>query len=127
MIAVRRLGRARRPRAGAVLLEAMIAITLIAIAGVGMVTHLGQTIETIRHVHERDRAARSASRELDRLSLLRNGQLAARIGRSRIACCDLVVEPITPVLYRVALADTTTGAFLLETAVYAADTTSNSP
>jgi hypothetical protein len=124
MIAVRHRRQARR---GAVLLEAMIAITMIAIAGVGMVTYLGQTIESIRQVHDRDRATRAASRELDHLSLLRSAQLGVRVGRTRIGCCELVVEAVTPVLYRLALADTMTGAFILETSVYASDTTSRWP
>jgi hypothetical protein len=111
-------------RSGAVLLEAMIALTMIAIAGVGMVTYLGQTIESLRQVHSRDRDTRAASVELDRLSLLTSRELAARIGRSRVSCCELVVEPLTPVLYRLALADTATGAFILETSVYAPDTSS---
>src|SRR5256885_1417036 len=110
--------RRRARRTGAVLLEAMIAITMIVIAGVGMVTLLGQSVTTAREAHRRDRDVRLASATLERVMLWTRAELDARVGTSRLGCCVLTIDLITPALYRVALLDTATNAVVLETTVY---------
>jgi hypothetical protein len=96
----------------------LVAITLLAVAGVGLSTLLGQTVDGVHRMHRRDADTREASRTLDRVVLWRRDELAARVGTSRVPCCTLQVAPLAPTLFRVALADTVTGAVLLETSVY---------
>jgi Tfp pilus assembly protein PilV len=112
--------RVRRPAAprGAVLLEALVALTLVAIAGLGMVTLLGQTVEVNRQLHRTERETRRAGEALEGLLVLDRATLAARVGRSRVGCCLLTVEAVTPDLYRVVLSDTATGAAILATSTY---------
>lgn len=95
------------------------AITMLTIAGVGMVTYVAQTVDSVREMSRRDREASAAAEELLGAMLWTRGELAARVGHSRLPCCVLIVEPLSPVLYRVALADTTTAAVILETSLYA--------
>ena len=84
-----------------------------------MVTHVAQTIESVRSMNDRDRQARAAASELQRLLLWTQSELASSVGRTRTTCCDLEVQRLSLTLFRVALADTATGSFILETSVYA--------
>ena len=106
-------------RPGTALLEALVAVTILSISGIGMVTHVAQTIASVRSMNERDRQARAAAEELQRVLLWTQSELGARAGRTRTTCCDMDVRQLSPTLYRVALADTATGSFILETSVYA--------
>lgn len=109
----------RRRRRGAALIEALIAITTLVVAGVGMIGFVLQTVENVRLVTMRHAETLSAAAELHTLQLSTPTELAMRVGQSRIKCCDLLVQPLSTALYRVTLADTLTGAAILETSLYA--------
>lgn len=108
-----------RVRRGAVLLEALVALVILALTGVAMITLLGQTVETARQVHRREAETRAAGAALERVLAWDRSAMVARVGQSRLACCGLTVEAVTPALFRVAVSDTATGAVLLETSYYA--------
>jgi type II secretory pathway pseudopilin PulG len=111
----------RRPKRGVALLEVMVGLTLLAIAGVGLLVVLVQATDSVHEIDRRDGEARAASGQLDRASLWTRDQLDARIGSTRLADWTLHVAPLTPTMYRVALADTMTGALVLETSLYRPD------
>src|SRR5262249_42112782 len=69
-----------RARLGGSLIEVCVALVLLATAGTGLVTLLGQTAHSIRTTSEAERDIRSASSELDRLTLLDRAMLLARLG-----------------------------------------------
>jgi type II secretory pathway pseudopilin PulG len=116
--------RARRPRArrGVALLEVIVGLTLFAIAGVALLVMLTQATDSVRTFDERDAEARAVSAQLDRVALWTRDQLEGRIGSTRLGDWVLHVAALTPTLYRVALADTASGALVLETSLYRPDT-----
>jgi type II secretory pathway pseudopilin PulG len=109
------------PRRGVALLEVMVGLTLLAIAGVGLLVVLAQATDSVHEIDRRDAEARAASALLDGVSLWTRDQLDARIGSTRLADWTLHVAPLTPTIYRMALADTMTGALVLETSMYRPD------
>ena len=113
------MARAKRP--GVALLEVMVGLTVLAIAGVGLLVVLAQASDSIHALDQRDAEARAASAHLDRVALWTRDQLDGRIGSTRLADWTLHVASLTPTMYRVALADTATGALLLETSLYRPD------
>jgi hypothetical protein len=106
-------------RRGAALLEAIVAITLLVTAGVAMITHVIQTIDTARMAAIRDREVREAGSILQRALLWTRADLLARVGHSRMNCCLLDVSRESATVFRLAVSDTGTGALIIETAIYA--------
>jgi type II secretory pathway pseudopilin PulG len=113
----------RRRRSGVALLEVIVGLTVLSIAGVGLLVMLAQAGDSVHALDERDAEARAASAHLDRVALWTRDQLDSRIGSTRLADWTLHVALLTPRMYRVALADTLTGALLLETSLYRPDST----
>ena len=73
-----------RPRSGMVLLEVMLGTAILGMAGVGLITLLTQTVETVRHGRAGERRTMSASQLLDRATLWSTSELDTRIGRQRV-------------------------------------------
>ena len=110
-----------RQRTGAALIEALVALVLLATTGVAMASHVLQTIELARLAVRRDNEVRAASAALDRVRLWTGSEIAMRMGRTRLSCCELAIQPLSSALYHVAVVDTLTGATLLETTIYSRD------
>lgn len=108
----------RADRRGSALVEVLVAIVLLATAGTGLITLLGQTSHTMRSVLESERLVRRASEELDRFVLLDRAALNARAGRSRDHGWTLDVVPLGGNLFDVRIAESDTTRVLLETTLY---------
>jgi type II secretory pathway component PulJ len=110
--------RAERARRGSALIEVLIAIVLLATAGTGLVTLLGQTAHSMRTTLESDRLTRRASEELDRLTLLDRAALMSRAGLSRSREWTIEIRPLAAELFHVTIAESDTTRVLLETTLY---------
>jgi hypothetical protein len=109
---------AELPRRGSALVEVLVAIVLLATAGTGLITLLGQTSHAMRATLESERLTRRASQELDRLVLLDRAALMSRSGRSRSRGWTIDVQPIRQGLFAVQITESETTAVLLRTTVY---------
>ena len=107
----------RSPR-GSALIEALVALMLLAIAGTGLVTLLGQTAHSMQSTRETERTTRRASAELDRLALLDRTSLAASVGRQALRGWTLDITQRTVDLFDVRIAESDTSAPLLRTTIY---------
>jgi len=96
----------------------LIAIVLLATAGIGLVSLLGQTASAMRTTLESEQIVRRASEQLDRLVLLDRSGLLARVGRSRFCGWTLDVRPLRDGLFDVQIAESDTTRVLLRTTVY---------
>jgi Tfp pilus assembly protein PilV len=113
--------RADNARRGTAMIEAVIAIVMLAVAGTGLITLLGQTRHSMRTLRESERAIRAASAQLDRLVLLDRGDLVAREGRSSNDGWSIRIAQIDVALFDVSVAPSDTSAALLSTTVYRPD------
>lgn len=112
--------RSERRRSGSALIEVLIAIVLLATAGTGLVTLLGQTARSMRTTLESEQLVRRASEELDRLVLLDRSGLLARAGRSNVRGWTLDILPLRGGLFDVRIAESDTTRVLLRTTLYRA-------
>jgi Tfp pilus assembly protein PilV len=121
--------RAERRRAGSALIEVIVAIVLLATAGTGLVTLLGQTSRTMRTTLESERLTHRASEELNRFALLDRAGLLARAGRFRSRGWTIDVEPDGNGLFDLTIAESDTTRLLLTTTLYrpALETTNATP
>ena len=110
----------RRQR-GAVLLEVLIALTVLATAGSALVTLLDRAVAAQVAARESERRIESADRLLTALSLLSRADLEQRIGVHRVGEFIVRVERPEPTLFRVAIAAAETPLeAMLVTVVYRA-------
>lgn len=108
----------RADRRGSALIEVLVAIVLLATAGTGLVTLLGQTSRSMRSAVESERLVRHAAEALDRLVLLDGTALVARPGRSQWRGWILSVQPQGRGVFDVQIAESETTRVLLRTTVY---------
>jgi hypothetical protein len=66
------------------LIEVLVATVVLAVAGTGLITMLGQTRHTMRDVETTERLFEDASQILDHLTILDKPALAARVGRFNV-------------------------------------------
>ncbi len=102
---------------GALLLEAMIALAVLATVGSGAAWLASESTRAVARMHEEESRLRSASRFLAAVSLWPREDLDRHLGRTAQGPWWLHVEHSRPALYTLALADTTTGKLLLHGAV----------
>jgi len=110
--------RASQRRSGSALIEVLIAIVLLATAGTGLVTLLGQTSHSMRNALQSDRLTRRASEELQRFVLLDRAALLSVVGRSRSHGLTLDVDALGQGLFTIRIAESDTSGVLLSTTVY---------
>jgi len=107
-----------RARRGAAMIEVLVALVLLATAGTGFVTLLGQTAHSMRSTLLSEREARRASEQLDRLALLDRASLRALAGRTRQRGWTLDVTIADSGLFDVSIAASDTTITLLRTTLY---------
>jgi type II secretory pathway pseudopilin PulG len=105
-------------RSGMVMLEVILGVAILGMAGVALVTLLTQTLHTVRQGRASERRTESAARLLSRATLWNDAELASRLGKSRIGDWSLEVARTQPGLYTLAVLDTLAGAPVLRTSVY---------
>jgi hypothetical protein len=109
-----------RDRSGAVLLEALIAMTILAIAGLLLVSMASQSAESLRLAQEREREFRAANAFLDAVSLWPTQDLDRHLGTRPQGPWRMFVARPSATLYVVTLQDSLGGYTILETSLYRA-------
>jgi type II secretory pathway component PulJ len=109
-------------RRGAALVEVLVSLVLLATAGTALISFLGQTSRTLRHLRDQERISLRASAQLEALVTWDRSTFLNRIGRTRIGDWTLFVGQTTTDLFDVAIAESDTSAVLLRTTVYRPDT-----
>ena len=112
-----RLARSRGRR-GAVLLEAMVAVVILAVAGTAAATLVGQSADVVRRAREADREARAASAFLHAVSLWTREDLDRRLGERPQGDWRLQVQRPAPTLYEVVLLDSAATHEILRTSLF---------
>ena len=101
-----------------VMLEVMLGVAILGMAGVALITLLTQTVHTVRQGRAAERRTESATQLLDRATLWSGNDLASRLGRSRVGDWNLEVATPQTQLYTLVVLDTLSGATVLRTTVY---------
>jgi Tfp pilus assembly protein PilV len=107
-------------RSGATIIEVLIALVVLAIAGVGLITLLAQTLTSVHQVGGRQDEVRVAATLMDRAATWSRADLELHIGSTRTGRFVLTVGGLPGALYAVDVSDTT-GAMLLHTTFYRPD------
>src|SRR5690242_1332131 len=116
---------AGRPRRGSSFIEVLVSLVLLAIAGTGLITLLGQTVHSLESLRATEVQTRAAGFELSALAVLDRAALAARVGRTRSHGWSMQINRPSPDLFEVTVAASDTGMVLLRTTLYRPDTSSN--
>ncbi|MGH7527117.1 MAG: hypothetical protein ACREMX_10475 [Gemmatimonadales bacterium] len=113
-----------RGERGAVLLEVLVALTLLVVGGASVVSLLGASLRSEAALAERELTLREADRTLTALTLLNKTDLDRRLGRHQVGASVAEVRRPEPALYRIALREADTAAAeMLVTVVYRPDGT----
>jgi Tfp pilus assembly protein PilV len=114
-----------RSRHGSTLIDVLLALVLLAIAGTALVALLGQTSHSIRDAVESERLARRASEQIAWLSTETRADLDSRLGRTNLRGWTLDVRAASSTLFDISLSLSDTSAPLLRTLFYRPDTDSS--
>lgn len=113
-----RSGSRPRPRAGAVLLEVIVALTILTVAGTTAVVAMGESARAAARIRETEREPRKASVFLEAVALWPREDLDRRLGDRAQGSWRLRIGRPAPTVYEIGLADSTGTRVLLETALY---------
>lgn len=105
-------------RRGFTLLELLVSVAVLGIAGTEMTQVLLQTRASMARTHEVEVRLRRAATLLSQLSLESGESLRRRVGRRIVQGHEVRIAQLPRELFRLTLADPTTGAVLLETIVH---------
>lgn len=108
-------------RRGAVLLEVVVALTILATGGAGMIALASQSVDSLRRASAAERETERASEFLDAVVLWPRADLDRHLGARAQGPWRLIIERPLPTLYTVTLADSIGGRTLLTTALYRAE------
>ncbi len=108
--------RSRRP--GAVLLEVMVALAVLATVGGTAAWMCSESIRAVGRAHAAEAEIRRAQRFLSAVSLWPREDLDRHLGGTAQGPWRLHVERVRPDLYEIALTDTASSRALLESALY---------
>lgn len=115
------MGTERSRRRGAILLECLVAMTLVMLLGLPALALSRAAVSAVTQATREETLTARADRALATMALLRRGELDQRLGWHRIGGFAVNIQRPEPGLYRVAVADTTApGVELLVTVVYRA-------
>jgi type II secretory pathway pseudopilin PulG len=109
-------------RRGNALLEVVIGMVILSVAGSAMLLALGQTQRTVRSVREADRLSAGASAELERLVAFDRDALLQREGWSSRGAWSIGITRVSPALFDVVVAQSPGGHAILRTTLYRPDT-----
>lgn len=110
----------RRPagRRGVALLEALIALAIVATAAASLLAFASEALHAVHRGVRVDRESRAASAFLDAVSLWAPDELDQRLGARRQGPWTLMIERPQPGRYVVAIDDSTRSHQLLSTAFF---------
>lgn len=107
---------------GSVLLEVLIAITVLALAGSSAIAVAVESVRVAQVAREHEQQVRTASAFMDAVALWPRADLDRRLGRREQGRWILHVERAAPTLYMLRIDDAATATELLRTAVFRRDT-----
>ncbi len=108
-------------RAGVALLEAIVAMTILATAGIAAVTMAAQTSKAVRDAGEAEDELRDASAFLEAVALWPRSDLDQRLGDRRQGPWLLRIDRSAPELYVITLSDSLGRAPMLRTSLFRPD------
>ena len=111
----------RRARQGAVLLEAIVALTILAIVGAAVTALAIDSARAVERARAADVEAQRASALLDAVALWSREDLDRHLGARGEGQWRMVVERPLPTLYTVTLADSSGDRVLLRTTLFRAE------
>ena len=100
------------------LLEVIVAVTILATAGVSAAIMAGQAADAVRHAREADAGLRRASAFLHAVALWPREDLDRRLGERPQGAWRLRIQRPVPTLYLVMLVDSARGTELLRTSLF---------
>lgn len=103
---------------GAVLLEVMVALAVLAMIGSAAAWQASEAIATVQRTHQREREVRAANRLLTAVSLWPRDDLDRHLGSTKQGVWRLRIDRPAPTVYAITLADSATGTVLLATALF---------
>lgn len=104
-------------RRGAALLEAVVAVAVLAIVGAAAAGMASDALRTVQHVQRAEAQVHRASQLMAAVALWPSNDLDRHLGRTAQGPWDLVVDRRSGTFYRLALIERTTGRVELESAV----------
>lgn len=105
-------------RVGATLLEVVVAMTILVVAGTGSVSLVSQALRAADEARRMDREVRAASEFMGAVSLWPREDLDRRLGNRRQGPWTLRIERQQSSVYHATLTDTLTGRPLIRTALF---------
>ena len=105
-------------RRGAVLLEAIVALVVLATVGGAAAWTAAESIHAVTRVHETEARLRVSDRLLTAVSLWPRADLDRHLGTTRQGPLRMRIDRPRPTLYSVSLVDSTTGKLLLQTSLF---------
>ena len=108
----------RNARDGVILLEAIVALTLLTIAALATVAVVRQGIDTVRRAAEAERDVQKASAFMDAIALWPRADLDRHLGDRPEGPWRLLIDRPIPTLYRVALTDSSSRRELVRSALF---------
>ena len=108
----------RRERGGVVLLEAIVALTLLTVAMLASVAMVRQAIDSVHRARDAERETRQASAFMDAIALWPRADLDRHLGNRPEGRWRLAIDRPVPALYLVALTDSSSHRELVRTALY---------
>jgi len=106
------------PRSGATLLEVIVALTILATAGLAAVTVTREALHAVQHAREADRDVMRASAFLEVVALWPREDLDQRLGDRPQGPWRLRIDRPLPTLYEVTLSDSARRRAILRTSLY---------
>lgn len=110
-----------RSERGVSLLEVMVALAILSIAGTSFMVYLAQSYRALHSAERREAVLNSAAVFLDAVSLWPREDLDRRLGSRRNGAWRLDIQRTAPYFYQVWLFDSTGTDLLLSTALYRPD------
>jgi hypothetical protein len=105
-------------RKGAVLLEAIVALVILSVAGTAAVVLVSQSADAVRRAREAEAEAREANAFFAAVSLWTRDDLDRRLGDRAQGGWRLMIQRPTPTLYEVVLTDSARTHEILRTSLF---------
>ena len=114
-------------RDGVVLLEAIVALTILTVAALASVAMVRQGVESVRRAREAEAELRRASAFMEAVALWPRADLDRHLGDRPEGPWRLVIDRPVPTLYLAALTDSSSRRELVRTAFFRPQPLSNAP
>jgi hypothetical protein len=108
----------RSTRPGVVLLEAIVALTILTVAALASVAMVRQAVDSVRRAESAEAEIRRASAFMDAIALWPRADLDRHLGQRPEGSWRLIIDRPVPTLYLVALTDSLSRRELVRTALY---------